>query len=359
MYKFRKKQLGLATIISATTMLVLITLIVIASVNTGVMETRINTNEYRSAQAFLSAQAGIDYALTSLSTYDLDNPTAPLSSIDATTMRIAKTPIQHDDGGSTITTGYYTVTIDKTDPLNLIITSDGLSADEESQSQIVQNVSFANPFRADAFEYVVAPLISTGNVNIDGNKVNENTFIAKVFSAGAIGGNNIPADKLIFIRDKYFELDPAAATPWSKIFAANKEQIKHISYRNDCATNCSNPASMIGTSGYSRMHYTKNGNLSLNSVTVGSQTNPAVLIVDLSSGGNLTLKGNTTINGFLYVIGNWNNTNQSATINGAAIIDGNLTNGTNLTFNFDSNVNTNIVNTGVYTRVPGSWSDVN
>ena len=113
MIQSKKRQLGAATLLTSTVMLILITMVVMLSANMGVMETKTTSNEYRALQASLSAQAGIDFALAILSQNDLTNPTAPLVSVNASKAAINKTAVTYNDGSTTQQTGSYTVSIDK------------------------------------------------------------------------------------------------------------------------------------------------------------------------------------------------------------------------------------------------------
>ena len=98
-------------------------------------------------------------------------------------------------------------------------------------------------------------------------------------------------------------------------------------------------------------------------MTIGTAANPVFIIVDLGTAAALTIKNNVTINGILFVMGDWDNTDAgtgiggTAFINGIIVVDGNLTHGEGLTITYDTNVLDNMSRVGIYTRLPGSWTD--
>ncbi len=86
---------------------------------------------------------------------------------------------------------------------------------------------------------------------------------------------------------------------------------------------------------------------------IGSPEKPVILIVE----GNLKFNGNATLYGVLYVIGNWSNSGGgSAAVNGAVIVEGNMSSTGTPALNFSKNlINLNSLTSLV--KVPGTWHD--
>jgi len=94
-----------------------------------------------------------------------------------------------------------------------------------------------------------------------------------------------------------------------------------------------------------------------------TDSKPAILVVsykDLPNGtrvnANLSIK-NATINGLVYVRGDWNNGNGNGTINGAMMATGNLTLTGSLVANEEPWLMDNLKIYGSYARVAGTWAD--
>jgi hypothetical protein len=92
--------------------------------------------------------------------------------------------------------------------------------------------------------------------------------------------------------------------------------------------------------------------------TIGSLASPVILVVD----GNLSLSGNVTIYGFVFVIG----TNDITGVSGNANIIGGLATTDTLTMSGNTNVQytpsifTSLLtmpSMNYYAKVPGSWKD--
>lgn len=356
MIHIKRLQQGSTTILASVSVLMLITMVTVMNANVSVMETKTSSNEYRTLQALLSAQAGIDFALSNLSKNDVAN--------------IPETELTYDDNGTDVTTGYYSVVVNSTDMEKIIVTSTGLSADKTATKTLTQNLIFSSVLRNDATQYLAAPLITSGDTQIDHTNISDGAAPARVWSGGVItvqspgslGGNGADPIALRKLASKLYENDPLTADPLNVLFSpqmrANQNQgIKHMAMYHDCTANtCENPNKLSANSALSKVHYIEGG-LDLDNVTIGTLANPVFIIVDLSGGGSFTMENNTVINGILVVLGNVDFSNRSSTVNGILIVDGNLASGNNLTLSFDINVMNKMSNVGVYTRLPGSWTD--
>jgi len=367
MNQLNRLQHGATTIMVSAVLLMLVTMVTVMNANISVMETKTSSNEYRSLQALLSAQAGIDFALSSLSFKDLEP--------------IPETMLTYNKNDTEITTGYYSVSIaEDPNPVyqnQLTITSTGQSADKTATKILTQRLIFSTVLRNDSTAYLNAPLITSGNANIDHTRIDNGKAPARVWSGGVItpkspgllAGNGADPTALRKLASKLYEGDPLTNNPMNILFSAqmranDNQGIKHMSIFHDCQIDaCTNPAGLTSTSGFSKIHYVKGG-LTLNGVTTGAAIDadaghparPVFIIVDLSDGGSLVLN-DTTIHGILLVLGDVDINNKSSTINGIFITDGNVIKGNKLTLNFDSDVLDRMSAVGVYTRLPGSWTD--
>lgn len=375
---FSKFQRGAATLVTAIALLILVTMAVMFSANVGIMETKTTANEYRALQAQLSAQAGIDFALANLSTFDLQEPAnssiTNFSEIDANSVQITTTPVNFD---ATISTGTYEVTIDKTDLSTLEITSTGYSGDGSANSVLKQKLEFAPALPPDIENFMQAPVIASDNVEIKLSNINQGTLPAIVLAGGEVTGSGVntysATDNRPQIGQKIFSFeDTTTNNPHGKMFAVDKSNLKQMSRKKDCSTGCNSTVTtsvLSGDIGKAKVHYLEGGDVTISDTTLGHPDYPVIIYVDLTNGGSLTLgnstsTNNTTINGILFVdegAGNsWNNNNYQATINGYVVVNGKIVNGEGLHVNYNSTVHNNLKDkVGVYTRLPGSWSDIN
>ena len=86
---------------------------------------------------------------------------------------------------------------------------------------------------------------------------------------------------------------------------------------------------------------------------IGSAQNPVIMIVE----GDFKFNGGATIYGVVYVIGNWSNSGGgSALLNGAAIVEGNMSSTGTTDLDFSSSVS-NLSNITTLVKIPGSWRD--
>ncbi len=368
-----KKQHGITTITISIILLIMMTMAVVFSANVGIMEQKISSNEVRTTEALLSAQAGVDFALSTLSQYDLTTPSSPFvinGNLFTTTNDQA---INYNDGSTTKSTGSYSISIDTTLPSypdELTIVSQGKSSDLSASVTITQKALFASPMRnrIEDNDFILnkAVLIVNGNTDIDSRLINreENPpttpsigTTLQVWASGTIT-NIAPSDPASALFSGSAEL----TQPFDYVFLNSMRQnadqgLKHISNRTKCAVACNNPSALTNTPN-SKMHYLE-GNVTLNGLTIGSAEYPVIIIADLTNGDTLQIS-NTTINGLLLVNGSWDNNNYTATINGAVVVNGgNLTQGEYISINYSEQIYNNLDRVGIYTRSPGSWNDIN
>jgi len=380
----RNNQQGMSTLVISIALLIMTTMAIVFSANIGVMERKVSSNDFRASQAQLAAQAGIDIALSDLSQFELNSPVAPYTINGTNITTIGDQAITYNDGTNAVNSGFYNITIDTTLPNfpdQITIVSEGKSNDKSASAKVTQQMIFASPLSGLASDsnsiLQKAVLIVDGSAsinadNIDNGLVPNNTKL-KVWASGSVTNSGADETKATLIGNNDYVNPGNTNPPLNHIFLAslrdpknggsNTDQgVKHISIRNKCTSPCENPTDLTETATQkpqSKLHYLE-GDVTLNGITIGSTTYPVVIIADLSSGGSLTLKNNTVINGLLLIKGNWNNTNNSTTINGAVIIEnGNLSNANNVSINYSTDVYNNLDQVGIYTRIPGGWSDIN
>ncbi len=362
------RERGVSTLTMSMILLFTVTMIVVYSANVGIQETKTSANEYRSLQAFAGAQAGIDYVTVQLSKANL-----------TTYANVAETALQYNDNGTTVTVGYYQVSVDTTDPDNLVVTSTGQSADKSATHQIIEELKFAPAMHTYSLDNLKAPLVVSGNINnVKFNNITQSSANLAVWAGGTVNATAVPntmnvnmdtnlgnatykltASNLSAIdvlldseNSTIIASDPNNTSLFAKTFASSKvKNMKNLGWRYDCSTTCTNPTALTNSNAKARFQVVE-GNLTLSNKTIGDSSDPVVIYVD---SGNLTLQ-NTTVNGIVFVKGNWDNGNNSATVNGIVVVDGDLT-APNVSINYDATVLGNIGRVGVYTRVPGSWQE--
>ncbi len=334
-------QAGIATLITTTVLLFLTTLIVVYSANVTLIETKASANEYKSMQSFFAAQAGLELALATLEkTKKIEH--------------IPQTKLTYVGESATITVGWYAVSIDSTDINHLKLRSVGYSGDQSSQSIHHQRLLFSPALRTDYKNFLISPIVVTGDISITpSNILIENTDEVLIWSGGDIYLNGSPNSKN---QKKIYANDIRTQNPHAKIFALQEnnhsnKNLKQIAWLYDCKPACTelNQSS-------SRVHYI-DGELRLMNTILGSITSPIILYIDLPNGKQLSLN-NVTINGLIFVQGEWDNNHEHTTINGAIIVNGNLKNAENLSVSFNKIVLDNMHNIGIYTPAPGSWNDI-
>lgn len=350
----------------STILLFAVSLIVVNTANLGIVETQTSANSYRVQQALAAAKAGMHYAVATLNKANNSVGAASLSAYDGSTG-----------------TGSYTVNITNagTAPADaddvILVESIGVSEDGTATKTIKQELAFGAILHPYAYDLLQAPVIASGNVNLDAARINRGTAALMINAGGVVDANltndtsNLPAEvagdsaavaEITLSKNRILENNAKVTNLFAHTFANSSSSVmKHFAWQYDCATSCTNPSGLSGSTGYGRFHAIS-GNLTLSNVTVGSSANPVVLYVDLSNNKSLTLKNNTVINGVVYVKldsgRSWNNGNNSATINGVLIVDSGETSSTvsasKLNLNFSQD---NIYRVGIYSAIPGTWQD--
>lgn len=362
-----KNNRGATIIIFTLILLIASTLIIIFAANQGKILQKITANQTRNSEAYAAAEAGLEFGINYLhdnSATILANPVSgyiPAYSDSSTTQSLA------NGSGFTIT---YSNPIANNYNI-ILISSTGTSADGSSSRTVSQQVTSSaivtNPGQIT--------LSSKGSVTLGGssniiNQVYNSTIMSALAvtlggssstttSAGGSTPGNIGADitqNSAFLQntsqDDFFALY-FGTTDTSSVQA----NVAHY-YSNSSSTNYSSVLDgMSGTSIW--IDQTGGSTATINgSVIIGTTNNPVVIIVN----GSLSLSGNVTINGFLFVLGTTGITTLtgSSVINGALITSDNLNITGNIILRYDSDVLENLSNqpgTTFYAKIAGTWKD--
>lgn len=333
-------QSGIATLITTTVLLFLTTLIVVYAANVSLIETKASANEYKSIQSFFAAQAGLELALATLAKTKIEN--------------IPQTKLAYFGESETLTLGWYAVSIDSTDINHLKLRSVGYSSDHSSQSIHHQGLLFSPALRTDYKKFLISPIVVTGDISITpSNIMLENTDKVLVWSGGSI---HVNGQLSIENQKKLYANDIRTQNPHAKIFGLKEKNhsnknLKQSAWLYDCKPICTELKQSSA-----RVHYI-DGGLRFKNTILGSITSPIILYIDLPTGTQLSLN-NVTLNGLIFVQGDWDNNHEHTTINGAIIVNGNLKNTANLSVSFNKMVLDNMHNIGIYAPAPGSWNDI-
>lgn len=314
----------------------------------GILWQRVSVNSYQEEQAFHAAEAGLEFGVMYLGkintnafpyTYTLN---APL-----------------DDGAT------YRIVFSNPASNRFSITSTGLNNDATATRSVSQEVYLLS-------STVKTPLAAKGKIDLSGSVSITNTQTNETIRSGGaitLDGNaatyissGVGSDKNGLGSD-VTELDPTLSNLsgdafFQNFFSSSKITIKNSAdylYQNNSNTNYNTVLS--GKTDALIWIEQTNGTATIDNATIGSSTNPVVLVVN----GALKIGGAVQFYGVLYVIGNWNNGGAgTANITGSVLVEGALealTGTPNIVFNTSV---LNVVNQriGTYAKVAGSWNDL-
>lgn len=338
-----------AILVSMMLMVLLVSFIAVTSISTITTNQRVVANSIRDMQAFEAAESGLEYGIM----YGKDNINSLTTDSD-------------NDGSINYTIpvspgSHYTVTYNNPISNNfdlLGITSVGTSDDGTVTKTVYQQLYNSN------FLTVSPPagLTTLGSVSLSGNVDVMNEGGTAIWSGGGVTlGNAVSVDGAIVNNDTTL----SSFTPdqfFNNFFNKTKATAKNsanIIYNNTTDTNYSAPYTspngldgVLGKVIYITQAAGTTATINSNAV-IGSANNPVILIVD----GDFKFNGNATLYGVLYVIGNWGNSGGgSAAINGAAIVEGDMSSTGTPALNFSQNLqNLNTITSLV--KIPGTWRD--
>lgn len=411
----RRRQAGLGTLLVAVVLLLLVMVLIATVSRTMVVEQRMSANQVRAKQAHEAAQAGIDAAMTYITTgvggtdRNGDNIADDLASVTLSTGASYRAAFCHpEDTATAITCSDTSGTrpgcnyLDNLTPaggnapqeatfLNTpLIVACGWSDDNIAKKTIRQHVG-AVPALADP---PTMPITAKGAINVSGAVTVDNLFNNLTIWSGQ-PVTNVGASGRTAV------LDPACPTqdPTAALLASNdpcllvtsqddvigpdviSSDISLASLSTDemfsnftGAPNLSTYRDRVGVRTLSNAEAQTlddnggvkgqavviqndnegTGDITLPNGTIGSRERPVVLIIN----GNWT-GGNVTVFGAIYVRGNITLAGNPV-VQGAVLVEGNVGGTGNLTVRYSPFVMENAANrTGRPGLIPGSWRDWN
>lgn len=355
MPKRRNYQQGYVVLATSLIILFVATLVTLYSTSSSIAEEKVSNNDYKIRTAFEAADAGIEFGIAYIKiNHDaiiVNNGNGFLTAYSSP--NITNVPLTN---GTSFTISYTNPVVNN---FNLIqVVSTGKSADGTVTRTVTQLLNF-RPF------LVTQPpggIVAKNNVSLSGNVNIANTVTGlAIWSGGSAtlsgaasttGINGIPS-----IQQNDSNLSSMTSAQFFQSFfgtdEANAQQYAGIVYNNSGDTDYS--SLLNGVTGQVIWINQTGGTAKINSnVTIGSPTDPVVLVVN----GNLTLNGNATLYGVLFVANQWtNNGGGNFDLIGSAIVDGAVQSTGTPNVNYQPPVVNNTQKLGDYVKVPGSWHD--
>lgn len=361
----KKRHFGAATLVLTIVLLTLTTLLIIFAGNYGKLQSKSIANINRNQQAFEAAQAGLEFGINYLDT----NNTAIIASAsggyinysDSSTTNIT---LANNSKFSVVytnpTANVYTL---------IKVTSTGSSDDGSATHVINQLVQFGSLL----LNAPLVPLTSKGNISLGGNSQIINTYSNNTIESGgnvSMGGSSstilssgtssTPGNIKSDIKQSMSSLSGLSDNDFfNQFFGLSASNVKNsVAHYYSNSSNTSYGATLSGMTGTSIWIDQTGGTATMNgSVTIGSATNPVLLVVN----GDVRFSGNVTIYGYVYVLGNSSTDllGNVQIIGGMATTD-NLSATGSIQVSYSPSVLANLQNNGsmrYYAKVPGSWKD--
>jgi Tfp pilus assembly protein PilX len=348
---YRKKQNGAATFLITIVMLVSITLIVIFAANYSVMEQKISANSTRNLQAYEAAEAGLEFGINYL---QKNSATILASKVGGY--------VQPYSDSNTIT---YSNPI-ASNYILILVSSTGVNNDGTATKVVSQLVEFGSIL----FKPPTSPITGKGTVTMTGHdqviNMQGNTTIVAGSTVSMSGSAVTQAQGGVSSTSGHINSDisqnnatfvnETTSNFFSSFFGASINTVK--SSANVVYTNLGSYGAVLNNQkGVTIWIDQTSGNASISgNNTIGTSSQPVLLIVN----GNLDITGNTTIYGFIVVLGA-----ATTEITGSSNITGGILAADNLILTGSSQItyNSSIINivqqssSNYYAKVPGSWRD--
>ena len=408
MIKSKSRQKGATTLLVAVILLISITLVVLLTAKTVLMETKIEANNYRSSQSVAAANAALDYGLSYHNNGGLDhNNDTIVDYVDGT--GYAMTLNSSLTAGFSTTANVYFDNDDSDNPAGSalcspdanmqsgLVIATGFSDDTVASRIVSQCVGVIPLFKDNGPEQ---PLISKGAVGMTGNASVINRYSNLTIWAGdpVDIGNSVSMSTYLCPTNDCSNLSDAQLMDTNSSNNAQKISSSRLGNGFDVIDSDPMLLNLTGDEFFNNFfamsrsgmetisqnigQYYAGGNVSsdidgnsgiiwvdgdatINSnITVGSVSSPAIVYVN----GNLNYSGGPTIYGVLYVVGQLNVTGTVSVI-GSSIVEGDPSvvpagedpvegNGTlNLVFAPDIFDTTTSTPEGLASVVDGSWRD--
>jgi Tfp pilus assembly protein PilX len=362
-----RKEIGAVTFIITTILIVLITLIILFAASYNMMQQKLTANQFRAAQAFTAAEAGLEFGIVYFQQNSATILTSPSNGHLAAFSNASTTNVSLANGSK------YSIVFSNPIANNytlIKVTSTGTSSDNTATRTISQNILFGSLL----IQAPNLPLISKGSISLAGNGTVTNTFNNTTIQSAlgvSISGSaqtNLASGKSSTAGNIKSDIQQNVTslqnTTQTDLFAtyfgtatSNIQNNVNQYYSNSGNTNYSNL--LNGMTGKSIWINQIGGTATINgNTTIGSSANPVLLIVN----GNLSMSGNATIYGLIFIIGTSgiDTLTGNININGALITSDNLSMSGSSNLNFDPTVLNNLrTQPGIsyYAKVPGTWKD--
>lgn len=358
---------GATILIITVILLIASTLILLFAATQGKLLQKITGNQTRNSEAYSAAEAGLEYGINYLRTNSATILANPVSGYitnysDSNMTQTLANNSQFTINYSNPIANNYTI---------ILISATGTSADGSSTRTVSQEVSsnalVTNPGNIS--------LSSKGSVSMSGSSsIVNTTYNQTILSAQAVNmsgsastttssGGSVPGNIGTDITQNSTPLQNTSqddffanyfgTTDTSSVQATATDYYSNSSNTNYSSTLNGKNGTMIWIDQTGGSTATING-----SVTIGTIANPVILVVN----GSLSLSGNVTINGFIFVLG----TTGITTLTGNSVINGALatSDDLNITGNIAIQYNSTILNnlktqpgTSFYAKIPGTWKD--
>lgn len=398
--KVKAGQRGAATLLASTVLLMSISVISVYTARMSIIEQRVAANAIWSQQTSDAAQSVMDN-ITNFSQADLQILAAGATSITFTNDSANVTSsAQKNNPAITVPVGIvYTALVSSADAFKtaeIAILATGVSG--VSKQSLYEKVSFGSfllelPLSTvtalgtatfPQFSNITASIATTNaTAVVDGKRVCPSS---QSIMANAVTPATPPAPTATEAGVAIFTSNPAAATLENLTpiqFDANffSDSSKHLAESSRLVIDCKKGCTNVDVQGRKGLLWIEGdlslqggilgdfgaiGNASANSALAGTDSSPVILFVN----GDLSIGGNAVVNGLVYVRGNWDNKQGTASINGAVVVNGtgnadgsagngsgNITGTQNLTISHECYVLQNVQKIGKFVQIAGTWRD--
>jgi hypothetical protein len=409
-----------AAALPAVMILFFVLVLIVLYANRGlIFEQRTSANQYRSTQAFETAEAGLEWALASLNNHKSIDAACAVDATAASSFKGRYTAIDATTGTITPTAGAVVraaaCVVNGDGTFSCACPTAGNPAPNGVGAVFAVQLAAASPAQPGVMQIIVHGCTSTGTTARDprcipgGGSTGTSDSYAKVSvsvgilpalatapgatitakttvgwtGAGAGVGviNSDPSSNGITINaggavdesharivtipgsppaSSIIENDPSLQAlsddaMFQTFFGVSRDVYKSLATVLTCAGNCAN--TLEAAVNGSDGPFWVEGDLDVNSnVSIGSVDKPIVLVVN----GNIHLNGTMDVFGLVYSTSlTWNNTGGgSAFLRGAAVAEGAFTGNGTPDFYFDATLLRTLSTTmGSFAKIPGSWKD--
>lgn len=357
-------QNGAAIIITMFSLLLICSLLLIASVRSVKGYSQLIRNQQSYAKAFNAAESGLQYGIAYLrknaTTIATDFNRSGYIKVD----KITDVTDVKNDAETTFSVSYNNPVKNNFDIIE--VKSSGKSLTDSSSSTLTMLVAK----KSGGIPMPKASFISYGSADLGGNSSIRNRTVNKtIWSGGRVylsgsastTGTRGRCSNRRNRNSDVIESDPALSKITKDQFFAKMLGQDRNKFQRSSNIIINNPSGRALTSQLSQstnkvvwVNQSRGIATLAGKTTIGSKQKPVVLVIN----GNFKASGNIDIYGILYVSKNWyNRGGGNLKVHGAAIVEGNFSTRGTPTFEYDKSVLANLNLQSEFTQVVGSWSD--